>query len=144
LTQRPEKLFKPALNPLGIKAASVVIDDLSDEVLIYGLARHEAHRLNRSAALVPILSQHPSRQMRGSFLAGSCPPRSGSGAACVTPSLRIHFGGHGFLTFMRVGTIRFARLRALLGSLIVCRGCLIVRLRCSRGYRKSRSSWIRL
>ena len=31
---------------------SLVIDDLPDEVLIYDLARHEAHCLNRSAALV--------------------------------------------------------------------------------------------
>jgi hypothetical protein len=35
-----------------IREHALVIDDLPDEVLVYDLARHEAHCLNHSAALV--------------------------------------------------------------------------------------------
>ncbi len=35
-----------------MRAHGLVVDDLPDEVLVYDLDRHQAHCLNRSAALV--------------------------------------------------------------------------------------------
>lgn len=42
----------PSVHLPTMRKHGLVIDDLTDEVLIYDLDRHEAHCLNRSAALV--------------------------------------------------------------------------------------------
>jgi len=43
---------KPPVHLPVMREHGLVIDDLPDEVLVYDLDRHEAHCLNRSAALV--------------------------------------------------------------------------------------------
>jgi hypothetical protein len=45
------KKTSPALLP-RMRVNGLVVDDLPDEVLVYDLERHDAHCLNRSAALV--------------------------------------------------------------------------------------------
>ena len=45
------KRFPPAPLP-RMREQGLVVDDLPDEVLVYDLDRHQAHCLNRTAALV--------------------------------------------------------------------------------------------